>query len=241
MNNNFIDIHSHILYGIDDGSRDINESINMIKKMKDLGFNDIIITPHYIDGTSYQADNKKKIELLNIIKSKLDFDINLYLGNEIFIFDDIDKYIKDNKISSLNNSKYILIEVPFVQEIVDLDKYVYKLIKAGYKVILVHPERYTFIQSNPDNIIKYLDMGVLLQCNYQSITGRYGHHAKKTIKYLLKHKYVSFLGSDIHRENSSFYDNFGKIKKKILHITNEDYFKDITYNNILKVITNEDI
>ena len=69
MNNRLIDVHCHILYGIDDGSKTIDESIEMIKKMKGIGFTDIIITPHYIEGTSYDADNKTKTKLLNSIKN----------------------------------------------------------------------------------------------------------------------------------------------------------------------------
>ena len=237
--NNYIDIHSHILYGIDDGSRSLNESINIIKKMKNLGFNNIVITPHYINGTGYNCNNFGKKILFNYLNDKLkeeNVDINLYLGNEIFIFDKIKEALENGEISSLAESKYLLIETPMQQEITNLDTCLFKLISYGYKVVLAHPERYSYFQEDPDKIKKYIDMGVLFQSNYASIIGRYGHHAMKTLKYFLKNNYITFLASDIHHEDSEFYDNFDKMKKEIISIVGNDNFEKLSYLNAKRII-----
>ena len=237
--NSYIDIHSHILYGIDDGSRSLEESINIIKNMKNIGFNDIIITPHYIEGTSYNCNNFGKKILFNYLKEKVSeagIDINLYLGNEIFVFDKIKEFLENGEIFALNDSKYLLIETPMQQEVANLDEYLFKLISHGYKVILAHPERYSYFQDDPSKIKKYIDMGVLFQSNYASITGRYGNHAIKTLKYFLKNNYITFLASDIHHENSTFYDDFAKMKKEIIHIVGNETFEKLSYLNAKNII-----
>ena len=237
--NSYIDIHSHILYGIDDGSRSLEESINIIKNMKNIGFNDIVITPHYIEGTSYNCNNFGKKILFNYLKEKVSeagIDINLYLGNEIFVFDKIKEFLENGEIFALNDSKYLLIETPMQQEVANLDEYLFKLISHGYKVILAHPERYSYFQDDPSKIKKYIDMGVLFQSNYASITGRYGNHAIKTLKYFLKNNYITFLASDVHHENSTFYDDFAKMKKEIIHIVGNETFEKLSYLNAKNII-----
>lgn len=232
--NNMIDLHNHILYGIDDGSRSIDESINIIKSLLSIGFTDIIITPHYIDGTSYNCNNFGKKIILNLIKERLaeeNINVNLYLGNEVFILDNPKHFIDEEEILTLNNSKYLLMEVPFEQEVMNLDDYLFRLISKGIVPVIAHPERYRFLQENPDKIKKYLNMGVLFQGNFASITGRYGKHAMKTLKYFLKNHYLNFLGTDVHHETSSFYQDFPKMKKAICKIIGEKEFIKITSEN----------
>ena len=237
--NRLIDIHSHILYGIDDGSGSIDESINIIKSLKNIGFTDLIITPHYIDGTNYNANNKDKLLILDNIKKRLDLegiDINLYLGNEVFIFNDMYEYIGKNEIMTLNNSNYLLMEVPFVQKINNLEDFLFRLISKGITPVIAHPERYVFLQKDKDLIKKYIDMGVLFQGNYACITNRYGSSSKKLFKYYLKKGYYTYLGTDVHHENSSFYKDFNKMKKKIISIIGEEEFIKLSCTNPLELI-----
>ena len=241
--NRLIDTHNHILYGIDDGSNSLDESIQMIKSLKELGFTDLIITPHYIDGTEYNYNNLNKNRILDSIKKRIKeekIDINLYLGNEIFINDNIIEYMNKREIMTLNNSKYLLMEVPFIQKINNLKEFLIKLINKGYVPIIAHPERYQFLQEDKDLIKEYIDMGILFQSNYASITGRYGRKAKKLFKYYLKKGYIFILGSDVHHDSSSFYSNFYKMKKKIIKIIGEDEFVKLTFTNPKLIIENKD-
>ena len=235
--NKYIDIHSHILYGIDDGSKTIDESLEIINKLKALGFVKIIITPHYISGTSYNADNNIKNNLLQDIKNQTDID--LYLGNEIFMADNLLELLNNKQISPINNSRYLLIEVPLTGRINGVENYLFTLINHGYKPIIAHPERYQILQEDPSLIDKYIDMGVLFQSNYTSITGRYGLKAQKLVKMYLKKGYISFLGTDIHHGHSHFYDDFPKAIKKISRIIGQDKINELSYINPLKVINNE--
>ena len=145
------DIHSHIIFNVDDGSYSIDESIALIKKLKSVGFNNLIMTPHYIEGSNFVCENNEKLEKLEILREKVkeeNIDINLYLGNEIFIGDYIVEGIKNNKIYTLNNSKYLLFELPFHNQILGLADIIYEMKVAGYIPILAHPERYTYFQDN---------------------------------------------------------------------------------------------
>ena len=239
-----IDMHNHILYGIDDGCKTIEESIETIKKMKKIGFNTIVLTPHYIEDSLFKANNNLKLERLEILKEELlknNIDVNLFLGNEIFINESINELIINKEIRSINNTRYILIELPFNNQILNLDDYLYELKLKGYKIIIAHPERYTYFKDNYEEARKLYDSGVLFQVNYGSIIGQYGSSSLKLVKKLLKDDMVDFISTDIHKPSSSLFDKFDDIKHKIIKIIGEDKFKDISYNNILKVINDEDI
>ena len=239
-----IDMHNHILYGIDDGCKTIEESIETIKNMKKIGFNSIVLTPHYIEDSSFKANNNLKLQRLEILKEELlknNIDVNLFLGNEIFINESINELIINKEIRSINNTRYILIELPFNNQILNLDDYLYELKLKGYKIIIAHPERYTYFKDNYEEARKLYDSGVLFQVNYGSIIGQYGSSSLKLVKKLLKDDMVDFISTDIHKPSSSLFDKFDDIKHKIIKIIGEDNFKDISYNNILKVINDEDI
>ena len=239
-----IDMHNHILYGIDDGCKTIEESIETIKNMKKIGFNSIVLTPQYIEDSSFKANNNLKLQKLELLKEELlknNIDVNLFLGNEIFINESINELIINKEIRSINNTRYILIELPFNNQILNLDDYLYELKLKGYKIIIAHPERYTYFKDNYEEARKLYDSGVLFQVNYGSIIGQYGSSSLKLVKKLLKDDMVDFISTDIHKPSSSLFDKFDDIKHKIIKIIGEDKFKDISYNNILKVINDEDI
>ena len=212
--------------------------------MKKIGFNSIVLTPHYIEDSSFKANNNLKLQKLEILKEELlknNIDVNLFLGNEIFINESINELIINKEIRSINNTRYILIELPFNNQILNLDDYLYELKLKGYKIIIAHPERYTYFKDNYEEARKLYDSGVLFQVNYGSIIGQYGSSSLKLVKKLLKDDMVDFISTDIHKPSSSLFDKFDDIKHKIIKIIGEDKFKDISYNNILKVINDEDI
>lgn len=239
---NKTDIHSHILFNVDDGSKSIKESICLLQKLKNIGFTDVILTPHYINGSSYNISNDKKRKHFNILKEELiknKLDINIYLGNEIFINNNINNLIKEDVISTLNNSKYVLVELPFHNPILNLDDIIYELKYNNLIPIIAHPERYTYFQKNYKEVDKLREEGVLFQGNYLSIIGGYGSLSKKLFKYMLKNKYIDFLGTDIHSLNNlSVIDNYDKIIKKIKKVCGEEYYQVIinNCNNVLKNI-----
>lgn len=236
------DVHSHILFNIDDGSDSIEESITLLKELKSIGFTDIILTPHYIKGSEYSTNNQTKIERFSELKEEIkkqNIGINIYLGNEIFVCNNILELLERKEIFSLNNTKYLLIELPFHNQILNLEDIIYEINLKGYIPIIAHPERYEYFQKNYKLIDKLREMNVMFQCNYASILGYYGKSAEKLIKYMLKNKYVDYLGTDIHHIKKTFViDNFDKIKKKIIKIVGITYFENII-DNANSLIHNE--
>ena len=239
-----IDIHSHIIYDIDDGCKTIEESINTLKELKSIGFSKIVLTPHYIEGSKYQANNKIKEEKLKKLKQKIkenNIDIDLYLGNEIYISFDIENLILKKEIHPIDNTKYLLIELSFYNEINKVEDYLYELKLKGYIPIIVHPERYLYFQKDYKKMDNLYESGVLFQSNYGSIIGTYGKEAKKLLKYALKKDMITFFATDIHRPNSSLIEDFDKITKKIKKITGEEKFKKLSETNALKMLQNKEI
>ena len=244
MKNNMIDIHTHIIPGIDDGCRSVDESIKTLEKLKELGFSKVILTPHYIDNSSYCVNNSIKKGKLDILKNKLkekEIALELYLGNEIYINSDIDKLISEDNVHSLNNTKYLLIEFPLSNEINNIEDYLHELKVKGYIPVIAHPERYTYFQDDYKKVDRLCDEGVLFQSNYASIMNKYGKKAGKLLKYMLKNNMISFLATDVHHPNSSLLDDFDKCLKKIEKITGKDKLKELTEINPLKLLNNEEI
>lgn len=228
-----IDFHSHILPNIDDGSTTEEESINLIKEAKEAGFTGIISTSHYIQGY-YECDEYNRKQLLDRIG------FELYLGSEIYITSEIIELIEDKKASTINNTRYVLFELPMKTKPLFVKEIVYKLIENGYIPIIAHPERYSYVQENIEYIEELANMGTLFQANYGSIIGMYGSKAQKTIKNLLKNDLISFLGSDVHRTNQ-IYPKIPKILKKLRKILSEQELEELTTLNAQKVLNDENL
>lgn len=234
-----IDFHSHILPGIDDGSRNLEQSIQIINEAKNAGFTKIISTSHYMENY-YECNEEKRKKLLEQVQ-KSTYGIELYLGNEIYITNNIVQLLKNGQASSINNSKYVLFEFPLTQTKPMNDKEViYRLVENGYIPIIAHPERYPFVQANPKYLFELSDMGALFQANYGSIIGMYGIKAKRTLKRLLKENLISFFGSDVHRTNQ-VYIKMPQILKKLKRILSDDKIREFTEINPQKVLDNKEI
>ena len=132
-----IDIHSHLLPGVDDGFKAIEGSLEQLKQAQEEGVTDIVLTPHYVLNSEFEssyAQNKKIFSLLEKEKNKLDINVNLYLSNEIYINDNIEKLVKTKKVNPINN-KYLLIELPLNNNLLNAENIIFDLISKGYKVI----------------------------------------------------------------------------------------------------------
>ncbi len=232
------DIHSHILYGIDDGARSLDESVEILKKASARGVTDIILTPHYIHDSIYTADiSLKKRELLRLKRELklLNIPINLYLGNEVYIDESISSFLKD--ISTLNDSRYILIELPLHNKCLILEEVLYQLKKKGLIPIIAHPERYSCYYGDYQFFANLIQNGCLLQGNIGSIYGDYGKKSQKMIKELLKRGMIHFIGSDIHHSSSDIYDR--KIEDDLFKIVkSKKVVEDLLVNNTDRVINN---
>jgi len=227
-----IDLHTHIIPNIDDGSRSVEDSIRIAREAKENGFSAIFCTSHYLEH-SYNVEKEENDKLFNELKKQLDIDI--YSGNEIYISPNILECIEEGKVQTLNDSKYILTELPMENSVPYLKDVIFKLVSKGYIPIIAHPERYQFVQKDYKSLIELTKMGVLFQMNYGSIVGVYGRKAKKSAKILLKNDLIHFLGTDTHRADF-IYNDIEKIKKKITKIIGEEKFIELSETNARPII-----
>lgn len=234
-----IDIHSHIIYGVDDGSKNVEDSISMLKEAKKAGFTDIIVTPHYMEG--YFEHSKEDISnRIDILKNKIEGEINIFQGNEIYLTTSINDLIDEDLATTLNNSKYVLFELPMLEKPINLIEIVYKILEHDRIPIIAHPERYKYVQEDNNILLDLIETGVLFQSNYGSIIGTYGKNVQETVKKLLKHNMIHFLGSDNHKKNT-IYANIPKTFNKLEKIVDEKILHDLTVENPKCILENKKI
>jgi len=235
-----IDMHSHILPSIDDGATSVNEAFKLIEEAKKVGFESIVLTSHYIEGY-YEADIDRREALAKSLVDNLAAkDVNIYLGNEIYISENIMSLLEGGKASTINNTSYVLFELPLNQEPMFLFNIIYEMIQNKLVPILAHPERYTFVQQNPEIIYDLIQRGVLMQANFGSIIGEYGEKAQILVKKLLQNNMVHFLGSDVHRENT-IYPKIPKILSELNKLISQDKIQELTSVNPKLVLQNKRI
>jgi protein-tyrosine phosphatase len=230
-----IDIHTHVLPGVDDGCRTIEQSLDILRGLADQGITDVICTPHYINETPQTSPRSYNVKQLSELRAAaLEIGINLYIGNEIYIDRDIQKLLKNHRISSLADSKYLLVELPMTGEFPDYEDILINLKHKGWQVILAHPERYETIQSNPTIAKELHGQGILLQCNLGSLVGQYGKEAQKTIKQLAKEKIIFCFGTDVHRPRD--YSQYGKAIRKLYKFYSGTELNTILVENPSKIV-----
>lgn len=232
-----IDLHSHILFETDDGSKTIEESVKMVKEAESAGFTTICCTPHYLEPRYIKTkeENKQTLEKLKQELSNFEINIELVLGNEIFITNNIEELVNNEKVSTLGDSEYILFELPLFQKLPNAIDILRNLPYS--KMILAHPERYEYVQKDLSYLDDFIEMGILLQGNYESIIGKYGRGAQKTIKKLLKQRKIDLLSTDAHKPLST-YSRMAEIEKKLRKVIKEDYYKSLTEETPRDILKN---
>lgn len=227
-----IDVHSHILPGVDDGSKDLEMSIEMARIYIENGFNKVIATPHYIDGigNSSQNENMKILEELRAELKRENLDIEILLGNEVLASLEIIEALEDERVSLLNKSRYILIELPMFDIPLYMDDVFYELQLRGYIPIIAHPERNIKIMEDPNILYRYIENGVLAQLNLPSLEGKYGGKIKETAEILLKHKMIHFVGTDSHSDRRRS-PRVEKALNSLKMLVSKEEFNDLTYRN----------
>ena len=193
----FVDIHSHILPGIDDGAKNIEETLMLISKMKELRFSKIIATPHTYKGL-YDNTRESIEKSFNLIIDKINPDeIIISYSSEYMLDHTLAERIEKKTILPLKDN-YILIEMSFLSEIMNLEEMIFKIKKKGYIPILAHPERYRYLHHNLDLVKKLKKMGCKFQLNLLSTTDYYGRDISRNADLLLKNNIIDYVGSDIH-------------------------------------------
>lgn len=236
-----IDIHCHVLFGVDDGAKTLEDAVEMLKKATESGVTKLIVTPHYMED-GYKSSPKEIMDKISSLKQKIKeekINIEIYPGEEVFIFLNIYEKLNGKEILSLNNTKYVLIEFPLYEEINYIDDIIFKLTSMEKIPIIAHPERYLTSVKNFDKIKKLIANGALLQINANSLVGHYGKKQQEIAIKLLKNNMAHFVASDAH--SAEGFVLLEKSLRKLKEIVGEKKYNEITIENEEKLLNNETI
>jgi len=195
-----VDMHSHILPGIDDGSPDLETSVLLVKGLYDLGIRKCIATPHII-GDLYRNTDETIEFALNTLQKACEaaaLPMQISAAAEYMLDDYFMELLQQQKPLRTLHKNLLLTEIPYTSEPVNLQEIVFHIITGGYQPVLAHPERYFYFHHNFKGYKKLKDLGFILQVNLLSLTGYYGKEAAKAARYLLDEGLVGLAGTDLH-------------------------------------------
>ncbi len=235
-----IDIHCHILPGVDDGSLDMATSLEMLRIADKNGITHLILTPHHKPmhhnvSPEHNVVYRKKLQEA---AKEAGIKAKLFSGNEIYYSDETMEELMEGKICSLAGSDYVLVEFHPTNPYKAIQNAVSRVQAAGFIPIIAHVERYSDIVSHPARVKDLIEMGSLIQVNASSIMGKYGFGISHFTKKLLKEELVHFVASDAHdtgRRAPNLLDCRNYVERKY----GEDYGKKLFFTNPANVIRNE--
>lgn len=199
---NHVDIHSHLLPGIDDGAKTFEDTLSLIKSLQSFGITQIITTPHIIQHvwnntteiiTNTKNETQTKLNAENI-------NIPFKAAAEYLMDDQFEVLVKNKDLLTLKDN-YVLVEMSYINAPIQLYNILFDLQVAGYIPVLAHPERYLFYHNNFNEYSKLKKAGCLFQLNLLATTGYYGKGVTKIAEELLKKGMYDYVGSDVHHKN----------------------------------------
>lgn len=234
--NAMIDVHAHILPGVDDGAKDMEESVQMLLKLASLGFAGVIATPHYYRRREFYGMEELVSELQQRVR-EYQPDFSIYLGQETYYHDELTARLRQGKAYTMAGSRYVLVEfdpgVPYSM----LYQGIRKLSGAGYDPILAHIERYECLRKS--NHLKELSSAhCLLQMNYESLQGKWFDREVRWCRRQVEQGMIDLLGSDMHRMDYRP-PEFGEALKWLEQHISPEYLDQLTRCNPLRIINQD--
>lgn len=199
------DIHCHILPGVDDGSRSMDMSLDMLQIAYEEGTRKIVLTPHYMIGRNRYdkaSDLDDRFEELKARAGELYPDLTMYLGNEILWEEGVIDLLKSGDIHTMNGTKYVLVEYNVRTSFRQIMDSIQQLSGARYWPIIAHVERYECLVKRIDRIEEMIRSRALLQMNISSVEGGFLNESKRWCRKLIKEGYITFFGTDAHNVDS---------------------------------------
>lgn len=198
----FVDMHSHLIPAIDDGSKSLEESVSLIKSLKALGYKKIVTTPH-IMGDFFKNSKETIMPGLKLLEEKLaeeNIDMQIEAAAEYYLDEWFMEKLEKNEPLLTFGKNYVLFETSYMNESTQLHQAIFMMRSKGYFPVLAHPERYTYLYQGFEHFQTIYEMGVLFQINLNSLAGYYSKPARHFAEKLIDHKMVDFVGTDCHGE-----------------------------------------
>ena len=237
-----IDLHSHVLHKVDDGSDSIEMSIEMLRLAVDTGIHVVVATPHILDGFTPGFEEAVTTKFNELCKKVIDYklDVDLYLASEIHFQYGMEKIIESSIGTFRGLGKYFLIETPLTNYPGRFEEVLYRIISWGKRPIFAHPERINPIIGDVDLIARLVDNGVLVQMNSGSVLGRFGSKVYNFSVELLEKGLVHFIASDAHSSRQRRF-NLSRGWNVIVEKYGEDFAEKLFYSNPMKVLFSEQV
>lgn len=238
--NSYIDIHSHILPGIDDGAKNFDTSMEMLRIAWKDGIRGIIFTPHNKPGRRNAGAETLRglVRKLESAAVQEGMDFSFYTGNEVFYRSGIPELLSEGSALPLADSSYILAEFDPMDSTDHIRKGVYQILSGGYLPVLAHVERYGSVVRKREQVEDLIEMGCYIQVNAGSIMGKYGFSAKQLVKGLLKERLVHFVATDAH-DTEKRKPELSECAAYISRKYGEEYAVRLMFDNPMRVIADE--
>ncbi|MEQ8360884.1 MAG: CpsB/CapC family capsule biosynthesis tyrosine phosphatase [Cytophagales bacterium] len=195
-----VDLHSHLIPGIDDGVKTIEESLSILRKFENLGFKKVITTPHIMGDFYKNTPEIIRSGLMEVQEAadKENLNLEIEAAAEYYLDEYFIKILKKNEEILTLTGNYLLFELPYINQPIHMEEAIFMMQSQGYKPVLAHPERYQFYQGQLDKLVALREKGVHMQLNLNSIIGYYSRPVEKMAKNMIKKNMVDFVGSDVH-------------------------------------------
>lgn len=228
-----IDLHNHVLYGVDDGAQTIDDSLTMIREAARVGFTTLVLTPHYMcyqGYTSPAAENAGRLERLKQAAAEAGIAMTLHLGNELLYDYQLNSLMGKGVFRPLGSTGWCLAEtVRHGGSSLMIEQFRRTLEAAGCQMILAHPERYDFVQEDPNILFDFIEKGCLIQANYLSLTDYYKPPARATLEIMLTHGMVQLMGSDAHQADA--YTRYPEAEARGIALIGEEAWRRLMVDN----------
>lgn len=194
-----VDLHSHFIPGIDDGSQSMKESLSLLKGMEALGYEKVITTPHIMFDLYRNTPQIIKEGLVSLRKAAKAAGIKLEIeaAAEYYLDEGFYDHLHSDEVMSING-KYLLFETSYISKPLQIEDMIFEISAAGYTPLMAHPERYRYVSDPLKEYGRWKELGVLFQLDLNSLGGHYGKDAKKKAEILSNNGMIDFLGSDVH-------------------------------------------
>jgi protein-tyrosine phosphatase len=194
------DMHSHLLPGIDDGSNSIENSLELVRGMKELGYSRLITTPHILWDIykNTHAVIREKAEQLNVAIAEKGLGIEVHAAAEYFLDEHLDSLLRENEPLLTISGKMVLVEFSLAFPSHSIKDILFQLQMQGYLPVVAHPERYIYLEKEKTFYDELKDIGCLFQLNILSLTNYYGKSVHELAQFLIKKNYYDLVGTDLH-------------------------------------------
>ena len=228
----FVDAHCHVLPEVDDGAQSMNETRQMLQMAYDEGIRYIIATPHHHPrrGKASPRQLRRQLKLVREEAEKISEKLRVYLGTEVYFGQDVPDKLKEDKILTMNRTRYVLVEFSPIDSFDYICQGIQQIQMKGFEVILAHIERYRSMREDIGRAEHLADMGVRIQVNAGSITGQSGWKIKRYIKQLMDRDLVFCVGTDAH-DPKSRPPQMKKAAEYVKKKYGEEYVRRIFFSN----------